>query len=220
MSENGPSDLAQKVKRLTGVVSKLPEKDQTFAKSLCTQFAAKGSLSDKQVFWVDKMIQAALGTAPPAETPELGSTKVLREMFATAAKIIKHPTIVIDAPGIGDIKLWVAGPMATIPGSISIASNSKHEGQAKWYGRIIGDTYHPAKSQPVTDEMIDFLRAFVRDPIEAASAYGKLSGKCCFCNSKLTDPKSTGVGYGPECAKRWNAPWGQVKHEFKAEAVS
>lgn len=47
-----------------------------------------------------------------------------------------------------------------------------------------------------------------------AAEYGALHSSCIFCARPLTDERSDpalgGVGYGPECAKKWGLPWGNV----------
>lgn len=53
------------------------------------------------------------------------------------------------------------------------------------------------------------LKAFAKDPATFAAQYGKRTGKCCFCDIRLTDDRdgsSVEVGYGPICAKKWNLP--------------
>lgn len=52
------------------------------------------------------------------------------------------------------------------------------------------------------------LKDLSQNPAGMAAAYGKLSGRCCFCASELTDDKSISVGYGPVCAKNYSLPYG------------
>lgn len=42
---------------------------------------------------------------------------------------------------------------------------------------------------------------------ELGKAYAILSGRCCFCNRKLTTPGSVHFGYGPDCADKNGLPW-------------
>jgi len=42
---------------------------------------------------------------------------------------------------------------------------------------------------------------------EFGKAYAVRSGRCCFCNRKLTTPGSVYFGYGPECATQNSLPW-------------
>lgn len=46
------------------------------------------------------------------------------------------------------------------------------------------------------------LACFVDDPEKYAGEYGMHSGRCGFCNHRLTDPKSKEIGIGPECLKK------------------
>jgi hypothetical protein len=72
--------------------------------------------------------------------------------------------------------------------------------------------FFPIRSvQPdLKSELTYLLRQLARHPAETAAKHGQLTGKCCFCNTALTDEKSTAVGYGPTCAKHYHLPWGKV----------
>jgi hypothetical protein len=52
------------------------------------------------------------------------------------------------------------------------------------------------------------LASLAADPAAACSAYGHLTGACCFCRLPLTDARSVAVGYGPICAGNFGLPWG------------
>lgn len=52
------------------------------------------------------------------------------------------------------------------------------------------------------------LTADNRLTAEEAARLGHLTGRCVFCSRKLTDDRSTEVGYGPICADREGLPWG------------
>lgn len=63
------------------------------------------------------------------------------------------------------------------------------------------------KDEVILDQVYDLLVALAERPAETAAAYGRLNGRCCFCNRGLADERSTAVGYGPVCAGRWGLPW-------------
>lgn len=44
-----------------------------------------------------------------------------------------------------------------------------------------------------------------------AAAFGATTGVCIACAKQLTDGRSTEVGYGPVCAKKYGWPWGDAK---------
>jgi hypothetical protein len=64
----------------------------------------------------------------------------------------------------------------------------------------------------------DFKKSlyFLNDcPQEAAKNYGRLTGRCCFCQLPLTRSESIAAGYGPVCAGNYGLQWGVEKLEFK-----
>lgn len=44
---------------------------------------------------------------------------------------------------------------------------------------------------------------------ETAAQFGKTHARCVFCSKTLTDERSKGVGYGPDCASERGLPWGE-----------
>ena len=58
-------------------------------------------------------------------------------------------------------------------------------------------------------DLSSILAQLATQPAQLAAKHGKLTGHCCFCNSELSDEKSTAVGYCPVCAKRWGLPHGK-----------
>lgn len=58
--------LKMQVEDLTTLLPQLPERDRTFANSLCQQFIRKG-LSAKQAMWVPRLIERA---RQPEQAPE------------------------------------------------------------------------------------------------------------------------------------------------------
>jgi hypothetical protein len=80
-----------------------------------------------------------------------------------------------------------------------------------WFGRILRDgTFQPASAlNGRADAVAKRLTEFATDPAKVAAEHGKLTKSCCFCNHPLTVGKSTDVGYGPDCAAKWQLPWGK-----------
>ena len=62
---------------------------------------------------------------------------------------------------------------------------------------------------------VNVLRELSENPIETAAAHGKLTGRCCFCHRRLSDVRSTGMGYGPQCAESFGLDWGRAKFAFE-----
>lgn len=60
----------------------------------------------------------------------------------------------------------------------------------------------------VRGNIIDAVKDFECDPAKYAAAYGHRNQRCCFCSKPITTTESQTVGYGPDCAKKMNLPWG------------
>lgn len=209
-------ELKERAAALKANLAALPEKDQGFAASLVRQFEKKGSLSEKQVYWLDKLADKAEGIPDFTEEKtqvEVGALNGLIALFATAAKNLKYPKIRLKTAGGLPLALSVAGPKSKAPGTVNLTDGGPY-GQNVWYGRVtVAGVYEPGKAQPpeAVEDVAATLRALSRNPAKAAADYGKLTGNCCFCCKPLSDAKSTEVGYGPVCAQKWNLPWGQKK---------
>lgn len=195
---------------------RIPAKSLGFARSLLSQYATKGALSDKQLFWVRKLVtdnpvqvlpvqssSAVIDAPAPSELNVQG----IRALFNKATAKLKKPSIVLGAGG-SLIRLYVAGGASKFPGSVVIVN--KHS--KRYVGRIdLTGRYLPSPAYPMQVHVIETLKALSADPAGTAAAHGKATGACCFCNTGLTDPKSLGVGYGPICAGHYGLPWGEKK---------
>lgn len=199
-------------------LANLGGKDQDFAKSLIKQRDQKGSLSEKQAFWVVKLAERASGTEAPKPAPATVAVAsdtgmaAIYSLFAKAKMKLKNPAIQLHVDGEPvNIKLAVAGLNAKRPGTINV-SDALPFGQGRWFGRITADgAFETAAKCPPSPAIIAKLSAFACAPAAVAAEHGKLTGHCCFCSKPLTDPKSTAVGYGPICAGNFDLPWGEVK---------
>jgi hypothetical protein len=191
-------------------IGHLPAKDQGFAKSLLSQLDQKGDLSPKQWHWVSKLNEAAC-SAPqePEKTTTVGDFSAVIALMQGAAAKLQFPTIRLQTPDGYNIRLHVAGPQANHPGSVTVKSVD----QGTWLGRIFPDgKWEMGKAaMGMQTSLLAILASLAVDPAGTAAAYGKLTGKCSFCASGLTDDRSLEVGYGPVCAKNFGLPWG-AKH--------
>jgi hypothetical protein len=132
----------------------------------------------------------------------------IQKLFTTASQHLKKPSIKINTgSGVGlSLK-----PSIKNNGNIFVASDKGTGWSSKFFGTIFTDgTFKPKLG--VSPSVIDMVKAtlltFAADPAGVAAEYGKLHGKCCFCNKGLSDEKSTSVGYGPICAGHFGLPWG------------
>lgn len=212
------------VQTLAQNLGKLPAKDQSFAASLLggwQNHCDKGwNFSEKQAQWVVKLANAAIGNVPAAPAAvTLGDLTGLLMIFDRAGKSLKRPAIVALAPHGKEIKLSVAGPQARRPGTINVADNAAF-GEGDWYGRITREgSFEPSPRITLPASLVEFLARFAADPAKVASEHGHLTGKCCFCNRKLTDERSTVVGYGETCASNYGMPYPTAKEAKAASAL-
>jgi hypothetical protein len=191
-------------------LTKLPAKDQDFAASLLDQLERKGKLSDKQWFWVDTLA-ARIGVRPVEPvTLDVGDFAGVVTLFTKAKQHLKYPRIRLQLPDGRPLVLTLAGPGSSRAGWVTM-TDGRPFGENLFYGRVSPSgnwEMGQAIDEIVGDAVAELLHRLAADPEQVASSYGKLTGCCCFCTSQLSDPKSTAVGYGPVCAKRWGLPWG------------
>lgn len=180
-----------------------------FAASLRNQFRKYGKLSEKQAYWVGRLIDESLMEKPVEEKPvlEVGAMKGLVALLNTAKENgLKYPSLRLEVPGLGPLAIKRAGPNSKYAGSLML-TDGKPFGMNKWYGTVSPEgEYTPSKlanNDETLDVLVPLLTKLGEKPHRVASELGKLNGHCIFCNKKLTDEKSTAVGYGPVCATKW-----------------
>jgi len=185
-------------------LANLPAKDHGFADNLITAANRRGYLSEKQAYWVDQLTKRATGKIKPKAfaVNADGLTSFLNRAKSAG---LKHPKVKLqDADG-NPVRLHVAGDRSRTPGAIQITDGGPY-GDNKYFGRIHEGQFRAGRD--ITDGVIEVINALVEDPEGVASEYGKLTGECCFCSRPLSDEKSTAVGYGKVCSKKYGLPWG------------
>jgi hypothetical protein len=161
-------------------------------------------LSPARYYWIHRM--ASIGQKPaPVAVRSFDMGKLLT-MFKRAAVTLKRPAIVLDVDG-SEVKVSLAGERSRYTGQIMVASATYG---GAYYGRIDTDgKFYEGRDK--SDKVVNLLCAMQDSPEKAAAEYGRLTGKCCFCNKALSDEKSTAVGYGKTCAKNFGLSWGKLK---------
>lgn len=202
---------ASTAETLRANLSALSASDRTFATSLLDQLARRGTLSDKQSYWLQKLAGRAASPAPaPVAVASSAEMQGVVALFDRAAKHLKYPAIVLSVAGVGAIRLNVAGERSRTPGVINVAENAPYGGR-RWFGRISrAGAFEPGRDDATPPALVDTLHRFACDPAGVAAEHGRLTGCCCFCNTPLTDERSTAVGYGPVCARNYGLPWGKA----------
>jgi hypothetical protein len=212
------------IETLKTKLTSLSTRDRAFAKNLIHSFDQYGSLTPRQKPWVQTLIDRAEGKDPEKVTVQLGEFTGVIALFKKAQEKLKYPKINLTCQGNG-IVLSVAGSTSKAPGSINVAGEG-HWGNRPWYGRVSPEgTWVPVKSlvddKPMYDALSGLLCEFGKDPAGVAKKHGGLTGRCCFCNSNLTDARSTAAGFGPTCAKNFGleSQWKEAVKVLEAFGV-
>ena len=205
----------ESLKTLRDGIATLAPGDQGFAASLIVQYDAKGELTEKQWYWIERLA-ADVGagdvpdfTQPAKEIVHVGEFGGVIALFEKAKEYLKYPKITLALPDGSPLQLNLAGNGSKFPGTVGLTDGGSY-GDNKWYGRVTKEgAWEPAKlSDQLKTDLSSILAQLATQPAQLAAKHGKLTGHCCFCNSELSDEKSTNVGYGPVCAKRWGLPHG------------
>lgn len=201
--------------QLRSAINDLSEKDRSFANSLLEGFNKYGSFTFKQQRWVDILVERSQEAEP--QDVKLGGTLnpmgAMIRLFQAGKSHLKFPKVRLLTEGQKNLYLTLAGEKSKYRGQIMVADQDVYD-DAPWgsarrfYGRVDKDgTFHA--SRKCDQDVIDALEVFAKDPVQAATAYGRLTGNCCFCKQRLTDERSYKVGYGQTCAGHYGLPWGE-----------
>jgi hypothetical protein len=156
-------------------------------------------------------------TIPKQEITQLNANGLPRilAMFNTANEKLKHPSVRLADEQGHYMVLSLAGKASKNPGCIYVKGE---RGSDAYFGKITPEgKFFPVRTCPVSVE--PQLKAFAENPEEVAAKYGKLTGCCSFCGRRLTDDRSTEVGYGPVCADKFGLKWGTVKAQVENATV-
>lgn len=152
-------------------------------------------------------------------SPSALNVKNIYTLFEKAvASGLKYPKVRLLAPGTqlhlgqttidprDEVVLSLASSRSKHAGTITVTDGRGYPVNT-YYGRIQKDgTFDQTRC--ITKAVTQLVEELSKDPAGVASKYGKLTGNCCFCFKHLDDERSTEVGYGPVCARKWELPWG------------
>jgi hypothetical protein len=154
--------------------------------------------ADATLCAANRAARAAQPVAPKA-TVDLASVVaflVAARDGAHSGKPLKSPKTCFAAPGVGELGLSLAPLTGKNPGAVYVKLNGEYAGKVTADGTVVG----------IAPALVDALRAITADPAAAGAAFGRLTGRCSFCSTKLDDEGSIEVGYGPKCAKNYGLP--------------
>lgn len=188
---------------LAAAIPLLPTRDHDFANSLLTAARSKSGLTERQAYWAQKLIDRA---ATPETPKTVVSVAGIIELISKATDKLKYPKIRLTADNGQRVVLSVAGPKSKYVGSVMV-TDGRPFGQNVYFGRI-STNGEITESTSMIPEVMALLVKFAADPAGVSAAIGKRFGHCCFCARKLDTTESLAVGYGPNCADKYNLPWG------------
>jgi hypothetical protein len=181
------ADKMAAVEKLAAVIKGLPSNRIDFAKSLVHQYSSKGYLSEKQFWWVGKLIEEA--DVPPGPKKEEPSYPNIR------AAILNMKGNGAKAPSLrfAGVTLSMAKDDSQNRGFIYIKVNGEYAGKISPVGRLMpGGGF-------TKDQVQAWLDGPELNPEDAAISYGRETGRCSCCGRELTNALSIELGIGPIC---------------------
>lgn len=196
-----------------------------FAQDLVRTFEKQKKWSPKQEWWARFIYAEALGileydpSKKKKSSVDVGNFDGVYALFKEAKKHLKYPKIVLQTEKNEPVILKMAGNKSKMPDVVNITDDQPF-GENKWFGRVMptGEWVQNTKiPEEELSEVGSILRKLSKNPIKTAKEYAVLTGNCCFCNTPLSDPHSTAVGFGPVCAKHFGLydEWKNADPVFK-----
>lgn len=226
-------DMSANIKFVSDNLDHLPQRDQTFASSLCDFYSTNNHLSSKQLYYMIKfwtyLNSQASEKSPSSSDAGTSSKSVvftdpLVKLFAEAKKAgLKEPhfsyAVVgetnVEDLGFSKLNFCITGQQSKYPGTIYI-SDQDHN----WLARV-STTGEFQVSNKTLDNVKKLIIKLVQNPKPEFIANGKITCRCCFCGLSLENKVSRHFGYGPICASKYGLPWdeGAVLQDDLARSI-
>lgn len=172
-----------------------------FLRDMLKAFETKGELSDNMVAAI-RRTQVKV----EARDAERKATKAIEQAANTVALDLSSIHTMFNKAQEAGLKklvyraegvvLSLAKPGSANPGAIYVKTVG-----GEYLGKVLDKKFQATReATPEHKQALDIIAA---NPSEAASNYGKKTGKCSCCGRELTDPVSVKMGIGPICAEKW-----------------
>lgn len=166
-----------------------------FITSLASRFDAKGELSENQIAaWTRgrEKLNALIAErkAQEAARPVIDLTPII-EIFQNAISN-GHKKPKYRANG---VVLNLAPATGVNAGAIYVKTDD-----GDYAGKLVDQKFKPLRGFEGLQEV---LLDIAKDPLAAAVAYGRKTGKCACCGRALDNKESVERGIGPICADKW-----------------
>jgi Family of unknown function (DUF6011) len=199
----------------------IPERDFAFTTSLINASLSSRGATLKQAEWIERLVARFSAPLVAAPTPTTSALPTMAGVVAFLARArergLKFPKLWLRLPNGWDLRLSIAGPNSKTPGFI-VLTDGEAFGSNRFYGKVspAGELRLGRDGNEVASDLTTLLTRVANEPAKVASEFGHLTGHCCFCSLKLTDERSTFVGYGKTCAKKFGLAWGAKDEEVAA----
>jgi hypothetical protein len=167
-------------------------------------------LSPRQWAWVHRIAgqiasaraaEKAAGQAVEAIGDDGDMDRIVKMMAGAKTSKLLFPKIrLIDENSKTEYLLDLYGQYHRYAGHVRVAV--RHGGII---GRIATDGLFFPEGNALTryPGLVAVMASFAADPVKAAQSYARLTGRCPFCRNHLTDMRSTKVGFGEICSRRF-----------------
>ena len=210
-----PTEVIEQLAAIVNGALPASENNKSFADSLLNGpygWHNLGFLTQGQTAAALKMIKRIKNPPPVHKTSNLSKVYAF---LMNARKHLKFPKIMLTMGTLPSgeyryLKVYLSGPRSSQPDKVNLVTNDQYGDMQLWLGRVSadGDWQRRDIEPELHDRAEAVLTLLAVDPAKVASEHGHLTGNCCFCHKSLKDERSTEVGYGPQCAKKWGLPWG------------
>jgi hypothetical protein len=171
--------------------------ENDFAKSLCNQFDKRGSLSDRQWEFVDKLLnQEKLKEEANTTKLWLNSVDTVLSQLKTT---VKYPKVRVQSEqGLDYILKFNKEDQIQV---LSTREGQTPYGWGKlWMGKVVDGRFVPGKN--CSSDVLPLLEKLsAMTPYELITSHGHLTGQCSICVKTLKAEKSLELGVGPMCAR-------------------
>lgn len=209
--------IQTKIAQLEGIVSKLPRRDQDFARSLISNWHKRRTLSEPQQVWVGILVDRAVAVDQPKPAAQVAASDMnlvkLHELFDKAkSNHIVVPRLHMQMTDGKKFTVSAAPATGKNPGAIYVQHNDKYYGKITREGRF--EIPHYVERNP---ELEGRVAEVGENPSHAGKVHGHKLRWCMFCARELKTVDSLHYGYGPICAEKWELEWGEAKHRIEEE---
>jgi len=178
------------------VVNWISTNQSSFAQSLLSYKLRTGSLSEKQIAAVEKILER--DKVSKAGVSSNHQVKVDKLMNAFNAAIKNGFKFGKGQPKLRfkDFKASLAPASGANPGAIYINDND-----GTYLGKIVNGEF--IKRPECTEVMLSSITKTMENPLVEAIKYGRATGKCSCCGRTLTNGESIRLGIGPICESKF-----------------